>query len=143
MNAYYQERQKICPKGREDEHRKNMIVFDATLSTVICYICRRINYSYTNSYIKSWQVRCKYFPFADLMRGKEPQQKEHLPKELDTPEARAMFVKAIGVKLMEQKADLYHWNCSKALLAYFTEQIYCKENGADNGKLSKKGLKNL
>lgn len=57
-----------------------------------------------------------------------------LPERLDTERARILFEKAIQKGLMEIDGSSYKWLRSKALLAYFTQIIYCKEaNGKDNG----------
>ncbi|MBX2953463.1 MAG: hypothetical protein KF870_13220 [Leadbetterella sp.] len=69
-----------------------------------------------------------------------------LPKKLDTDRARILFNKAIQQGLIKVNGEYYEWLMeSKALLAYFTEIIYCKDaDGKDNYKrYPEKDLDNL
>jgi len=62
-------------------------------------------------------------------------QKVDLPNELNSNEAKIYFLKAIEAGLMESTHNGFEWKDSQALLAYFTEKIYCKTfDGKDNGK---------
>jgi hypothetical protein len=128
LNGYYLERSKSKTKGKPNDI-KPMLAYQCAALSVIYHICRRLSYQYSKDFVNGWAKRTEgnYFPFGEMMRDPEPQQ-IIIPEALNAGEAKNVFSKAIEAGLMYQTKTGYHWNNTKALLAYFIDVFSDKLN---------------
>lgn len=75
------------------------------------------------SAIEEWAKMKREQPAA--AQPDEPTQTFVLPPELDTPEARKYFERAIEKGYIESSPNGLKWTKTKAQLAYFCEKVFC------------------
>lgn len=88
-----------------------------------------------DGFLNQWKHEKQVEPSA-------PSASDQLPEELDTPEAREIFEKAIKAGFIEKSETGYKWNGSNALLSAFCGIVFCGDKVEIDKYLEEKYVRN-
>lgn len=141
IDAYYDVKQSMKrfkdPDPEKVKGRRSLLVINEAMTVLVQCAMFELKLRYSEDFITSLKNRGETV-FTEIVadfeedlkmlqpasdQAKKSANNKALPDELNTPEAKALFQKAIEAGLVEQnKNGTYQWKSTKLLLAYFSEK---------------------
>ena len=115
---------------REEKYFILSLILYQSLWTDIKFYCKALDIDFINT-LNKYNYTYKPSQLLCMQRNDINQEELHsltLPEELNTERACKYYNKALDKNLISQNGKNLKRNISKALLAYFTELVHCRDN---------------